>query len=389
MNAIRRTGAALLSATIVYACGGGAAEAPPPPQVTVATPERRDVQVFAEFTGTTQAVEFARIRARVPGTLEQMLFTPASFVDAGDVLFIIEPEPYRAAFDEAQAALASAESELARAQSDLERIQQAVQSNAVSQQDLDRAQATRDQAEAAKLGAQARLDNARINLGYTRVTTPIAGQVSRNRVDLGNLVGAGEPTLLTTVTRIDPIYVYFDVPEQAVLQLAAAQDPTVTEEQRAQAVRVLVATAIDTDYPHEGVIDFIDNTVNPATGTIELRAVVENPESALFPGLFVRIRVLGRTRSDALLVEERAIGTDLGGKYVLVVGDDNVVEQRYVTLSARQDDGTYVVEAGLEGDERYIVNGMLRARPGFPVTPQTETEIAAATSPTGSTKEGN
>ncbi|UCC83507.1 MAG: efflux RND transporter periplasmic adaptor subunit [Gemmatimonadota bacterium] len=389
MNAIRQFGAAILTATIVYGCGGGAAEAPPPPQVTVATPERRDVQVFAEFTGTTQAVEFARIRARVPGTLEQMLFTPASFVDAGDVLFIIEPEPYRAAFDEAQAAFASAESELARAQSDLERIQQAIQSNAVSQQDLDRAQATRDQAEAAKLGAQARLDNARINLGYTRVTTPIAGQVSRNRVDLGNLVGAGEPTLLTTVTRIDPIYVYFDVPEQAVLQLAAAQDPTVTEERRAEAVRVLVATAIDTDYPHEGVIDFIDNTVNPATGTIELRAVVENPESALFPGLFVRIRVLGRTSNDALLVEERAIGTDLGGKYVLVVGDDDMVEQRYVTLSARQDDGTYVVEAGLEGDERYIVNGMLRARPGFPVTPQTETEIAAATSPTGSTKEGN
>lgn len=389
MNTISRTGAAVLSATIVYACGGGSAEAPAPPQVTVATPERRDVQTFAEFTGNTQAVEYARIRARVPGTLEDMRFTPASFVEAGDVLFIIEPEPYRAAFNEAEAALASAASELARAQSDLDRIKQAIQSNAVSQQDLDRAQATRDQAEAAKLAAQARLDNARINLGYTRVTTPIAGQVSRNRVDLGNLVGAGEATVLTTVTRIDPIYVYFDAPEQLVLNFAEARrDTTLTEEEVSQVGKVLVATATDDDYPHEGQIDFIDNTVNPATGTIELRAVVQNPESILFPGLFVRIRVLGRFAKNAMLVEERAIGTDLGGKYVLVVGDDNVVEQRYVTLGARQDDGTYVVEAGLEGDERYIVNGMLRARPGFPVTPQTEAQVAAAVGP-GTSAEGN
>lgn len=389
MNAISRIGAAMLSATVVYACGGGAAEAPPPPQVTVATPERREVQTYVEFTGNTRAIEYASIRARVSGTLEEMRFTPASFVDAGDVLFIIEPEPYRAAFNEAQAALASAESELARAASDLERIQQAIQSNAVSQQDLDRAQATRDQAEAAKLGAQARLDNARINLGYTRVTTPIAGQVSRNRIDLGNLVGAGEATLLTTVTRIDPIYVYFDAPEQVVLNFAAARrDTALTEEEVSQVGKVLVATATDDDYPHAGRIDFIDNTVNPATGTIELRAVVQNSESILFPGLFVRIRVLGRTANDAMLVEERAIGTDLGGKYVLVVGDDNVVEQRYVTLGARQDDGSFVVEAGLEGDERYIVNGMLRARPGFPVTPQTEAQVAA-TSGSGTSPERN
>jgi RND family efflux transporter MFP subunit len=379
MNAISRIGAAMLSATVVYACGGGAAEAPPPPQVTVATPERREVQTYVEFTGNTRAIEYASIRARVSGTLEEMRFTPASFVDAGYGLFIIEPEPYRAAFNEAQAALASAESELARAASDLERIQQAIQSNAVSQQ----------QAEAAKLGAQARLDNARINLGYTRVTTPIAGQVSRNRIDLGNLVGAGEATLLTTVTRIDPIYVYFDAPEQVVLNFAAARrDTTLTEEEVSQVGKVLVATATDDDYPHAGRIDFIDNTVNPATGTIELRAVVQNSESILFPGLFVRIRVLGRTANDAMLVEERAIGTDLGGKYVLVVGDDNVVEQRYVTLGARQDDGSFVVEAGLEGDERYIVNGMLRARPGFPVTPQTEAQVAA-TSGSGTSPERN
>ena len=378
MRTIRVNGAALLAAAILTACGGGEAAGPPPPQVTVTKPERRDVQRFAEFTGNTRAIEYAEIRARVSGTLEEMRFVPARFVEENDVLFIIEPDVYQAAFDEAQAFVAAARSELARAESDLERIQQAIQTNAVSRQDLDRAQATRDQADAAVLGAQARLDQATIDLGYTRVRTPIPGQVSRNFVDLGNLVGAGEATLLTTVTRIDPIFVYFDVPERAVLRLTAAQrDTTLTEEQLARVGQVLVATAEDVGFPHQGKVDFIDNTVNPATGTIEARALVTNAESILFPGLFVRLRVLGAIGRDAILVHERAIGTDLGGKYVLLVRDDNVVEQRYVVRGPVQDDGTVVIEEGLDGSERYIVNGMLRARPGFPVTPQTEAEVAA------------
>jgi RND family efflux transporter MFP subunit len=389
MSRIHGTGAALL-ATVLCACGGGATEGPPPPQVTVTTPERHEVQGYTDFTGTTRAIEYAEIRARVPGTLEEMRFTPASFVDEGDVLFIIEPEPYRAAFNEAQAALASAESELARAESDLERIELAIQSDAVSQQSLDLARATRDQADASRLGAQARLEDARINLSYTRVTTPVSGQVSRNYVDIGNLVGAGEATVLTTVTRIQPIYVYFNAPEQLVLAFTSARrDTTLTEEELSQVGRVFVATAADTDYPHEGEIDFIDNVVDPATGTIELRAVLQNSEQILFPGLFVRIRVLGRLIPDAILVEERAIGTDLGGKYVLVIGEDNVVEQRYVTLGALQDDGTVVIESGLDGNESYVVNGMLRARPGFPVTPQTEAELAAMADRAGASGEGN
>jgi RND family efflux transporter MFP subunit len=388
MKQINQSALALLAAAFVSACGGGGPAAPPPPQVTVTTPERRDVQIYAEFTGNTRAIEQADIRARVAGTLEAMHFTPSSLVNAGDVLFTIEPEPYQAAFDEARAALASAESELARAESDLERIQLAIQSNAVSRQDLDRAQATRDQAEAAVLGARARRDNARINLGYTRVTTPVSGRVSRNFVDIGNLVGAGEATVLTTVTRIDPIYVYFEAPEQLVLGFTAAQrDTALSEEDVSRVGQVFVATAAETDYPHEGAIDFIDNTVDPATGTIQLRAIVQNSDDILFPGLFVRIRLLGRIRPDAILVKERAIGTDLGGKYVLVVGEDNIVEQRYVTLGPIQDDGSVVIGSGLDGSESYVVNGMLRARPGFPVTPQTEAELAAQPGNTGA--EGN
>ena len=379
MSRIRSLGAALLTATVLGACGGGGQEGPPPPEVTVTKPERRDVQRYAEFTGNTRAIEYAEIRARVSGTLEEMRFVPARFVEENDILFIIEPEPYQASFDEARAAVAATHAELARAESDLERIQQAIQTNAVSQQDLDRAQAARDQADAAVLGAEARQVQASIDLGYTQVRTPVPGQVSRNYVDLGNLVGAGEATLLTTVTRIDPIFVYFDVPEQAVLLLARAlRDTTLTEEQLARVGEVLVGTADEEGFPHRGEIDFIDNTVNPATGTIEVRAVIANSGNILFPGLFVRIRVLGGLQPDAILVHERAIGTDLGGKYVLLVGDDNVVEQQYVVLGPIQDDGTVVIEEGLDGSESYIVNGMLRARPGFPVTPQTEAEVAAA-----------
>jgi RND family efflux transporter MFP subunit len=387
---LRRSGTTFAVGIALVGCGSGESAGPPPPEVTVAVPIRRDVQSYVEFTGTTRAVEFAEIRARVSGTLEEMRFTPASFVEEGDVLFIIEPESYRAALNEAQAGVASAESELARAESDLERVQLAIQSNAVSRSDLDLAQATRDQAYAAVLGAKARLAQAMIDLGYTRVTTPVPGQVSRNFVDIGNLVGAGEPTLLTTVTRISPIYVYFDAPEQLVLAFTAARrDTTLSEEEVSQVGGVFVATATDVGYPHEGEIDFIDNTVNPATGTIELRAVIENADSILFPGLFVRIRVLGKVRPDAVLVHERAIGTDLGGKYVLLVGEDDVVEQRYVTLGPIQDDGTVVIESGLDGGESYIVNGMLRARPGFPVTPQTEAEVAAMADRADASPEGN
>ncbi|MCZ6756197.1 MAG: efflux RND transporter periplasmic adaptor subunit [Gemmatimonadetes bacterium] len=361
----------------VVACGDDVRQGPPPPLVTVGEPMRRDVQNYFQFTGTTRAIEFAEIRARVQGSLEQMQFDPTTFVDSGDVLFVIEPAPYQATYNEAQASVASAQSELARAESDLERVSLAIQSNAVSRQDLDRAQATRDQAEAAVLGARARLEKAAINLRYTKVTTPITGQVSRNLVDLGNLVGATEPTLLTTVTRIDPIYVYFSAPERVVLQILAAQNDPANAVPDTSIGRVLIATAIDEGFPHGGRVDFVNNTVDPATGTIEIRAVIDNSDNTLFPGLFVRIRLLGGTTENAILVQERAIGTDLGGKFVLVVEEaENVVNQKYVKLGPLQDDGAVVVTEGLDGTERYIVNGMLRARPGFPVTPQIEAEVS-------------
>ena len=376
--------AALAAALLTASCGGEEIVRQAP-EVTVAQPVIRPVQPYVDFTGTTRAVESVEIRARVGGVLEQQLFAPADIVNEGDVLFVIEPDQYRASRDEAVAMLRSAVADSALKESNLERVQIAIETDAVSRQDLDRAQASRDAAVAAVLGARASLVRAQLDYDYTSVRSPIVGQVGRRQVDPGNLVGYGDQTLLTTVNRLRPLHVYFNAPEWVVLQMLrqmeevrAAEDlddPTATE--RGSGVSVLVGTAADEDrFPFEGTIDFIGNTVDPSTGTIELRAVFENENQQLFPGLFVRVRVRAVQTQDALLIDERAVGTDLGGKYVYLVGDENIVERRYVQVGQPQPDGTVVIEEGLEADETYISNGLLRARPGLPVTPLTEDEMA-------------
>ena len=381
-----RTGFALALGLALTGCGG---DEPvfQPPEVTVTTPEQRSVLEFFDFTGTTRAIAYAEIRARVSGVLEEMRFEPGGIVEANEILFVIEREQYQASYQEALGNLRAAQAESARAEADLSRVEQAIQTDAVSESDLDRAVADRDQANAGVISARGRRDNAKLNLDYTLVRAPHPGQVGRNLWDVGNLVGAGEPTLLTTVNTIDSVYVYFDVPEFLVLRLrqvqrealAADAYPTRTEARgRQQIGRTAISLANETDFPHEGVIDFVDNTVNPATGTIEVRAVFANPDYIVLPGLFVRARVYASQEADALLVDERAIGTDLAGKYVLVLDDENVVEQRFVTLGPLQDDGMIVVEEGLDGTEQYIVNGLLRARPGFPVTPQSTDSAVVA-----------
>ena len=381
-------GLALAAGAHTTACGGEE-QFRPPPEVTVAQPITRAVQPYVDFTGTTRAIESVEIRARVGGVLEQQLFEPSQIVEGGGVLFVIEQDVYQASRDEAVALLRSASADSALKESNLERVQIAIETNAVSRQDLDRAQAERDAAIAAVLGARAQLSKAQLDYDYTMVRTPITGQVGRRRVDPGNLVGFGEQTLLTTVNKIQPIHVYFNSPEWVVLRIirqveevrqsesSPPGEGASTRTESEQVARVLVGTAADEDrFPFEGYIDFIGNTVDPSTGTIELRAVFENADFGLFPGLFVRVRVMAVNESDALLVDERAIGTDLGGKYVYLVGDDGIVEQRYVQLGQPQPDGTIEIVEGLEGGETYISNGLLRARPGMPVTPRTEEEMA-------------
>jgi len=345
--------------------------------VSVATPLRRDVTFYADFTGRTASVQRAEIRARATGFLERMNFVPGDFVKKGQLLFLIEPEPYQAQRDQADAALKSAEANRDRALSDLDRLEEAIKTNAVSQQDVTRARAELAQAEAAVLNSTALLAQAKIQLQYTEVRSPVAGKVDRNLVDLGNLVGQGEATLLTTVVQMDPLWVYFDLPETIVLQMLAdlremgidfSEEGTRPDTEGL--LKFFVGTPVEEGFPHEGHLDFLSNAVNAATGTVEVRGVVPNDDQTLLPGVFVRVRVPGRLMPDSILVSERAIGTDLGGKYVMVVGAENMVEQRYIELGPREDDGFVVVTNGLEGEESYIVNGLLRARPGFPVTPE-------------------
>jgi RND family efflux transporter MFP subunit len=357
-------------AAITVGCQKAPEVVPPaPPGVTVATPTQQDVTVFQEFVGTTEAFKSVNIRARVQGFLDTMHFEPSSFVRKGQLLFVIEPEPFEAQRDRAAAGLKAAEAGLARAESDLDRLEQAVQTNAVSQQEVTRARAERDQASAGMLQAQAELTNTEIQLEYTTIETPIDGLVSRNFVDMGNLVGAGESTLLTTVRQINPIYAYFEVSErfvaQSLEQRGGHKDPGTDEPVRATLLLE------ETGHEIEGEIDSLENTVDASTGTIRVRGIFPNADARIFPGFFVRVRLPGEFYENALLVEETALGTDLGGRYLMIVGDGDIVERRYIKPGQLQDDNTRLILSGLEPGERYITKGLQRARPGMPVTPKT------------------
>jgi RND family efflux transporter MFP subunit len=310
------------------------------------------------------------VRARVQGFLKEVAFEPSSFVRKGRKLFVIEPEPYQAQCDRAKAGLESAQAGLRRAESDLDRLEQAVKTNAVSQQEVTRARAERDQASAALLEAEAALTIAEIQLGYTTVESPINGLVSRNLVDVGNLVGAGQATLLATVREIDPIYAYFDVSERFIARALADEGGHKNPDERTKVPITLVLK--ETGYTVEGTVDAIDNTVDPATGTIQVRGIFPNPDAILFPGFFVHVQVPGETIENATLVEETALGTDLGGRYLMIVGDNDVIEKRYVELGPLEEDMMRVILDGVAPSERYVSVGLQRARPGMPVMPKTD-----------------
>ncbi len=357
----------VLAVALLAGCGGEQAQVQQPPLVTVAKPVVQDVTPYADFTGRTEAIASVEIRARVDGFLDSIEFREGTDVEEGDLLFVIDPEPYEAARDEAAARLAAAEAELEQAVSDLERVLEAAKTDAVSEQEVTAKTAGRARAEAGLMQARAALTTAELNLGYCRVRSPIDGTTGRSMVDVGNLVGGVQRTLLTTVVNWEPIRVYFDISETRLLRLLGEAHKFDGEQMGTHPF--FAARGGEDGYPHEGVIDWIDNQVDTSTGTILVRGELPNRNLLFVPGMFVGVRVPGRVVMSAVLVEERAIGTDLAGKYLLVVGEDNVVENRPVRTGALYD-GMRAIEDGISPHETYIVNGLQRARPGLPVTPQ-------------------
>jgi multidrug efflux system membrane fusion protein len=362
---------AVVSATLSACARNEAAAnaaAPPAPQVTVAQVISKPVTEFDEFTGRFEAIDRVEIRPRVSGYISSVNFTEGSEVKKGDVLFVIDQRPYAAELKHAQAALAQAKSQLGLAKSEKARAANLLAQHAISQEEFDTRSSSDEQAEANVQLAESALETAQLNMTYTRVIAPINGRVSRANVTLGNLVTSGQ-TQMTTVVSLDPIYVRFDGDEQAYLRYEKAAKDRVATGSKEAASPVLVGLADEGGYPHPGVIVFVDNEVDPQTGTIRTRAKLDNHDRAFTPGLFARVRLLGDKKYDALLINDSAVGTDQTVKYVLVVGADNKVEYRPVKLGPVID-GLRVVREGLKLNDTIVVNGLQRVRPGSPVSPQ-------------------
>ncbi|MBW2665895.1 MAG: efflux RND transporter periplasmic adaptor subunit [Deltaproteobacteria bacterium] len=356
------------------ACGSNEYAAPPPPAVTTQHPVVRDVTRYVEYTGTAEAIESVEVRARVTGFLRSMHFDPGDRVKKGQLLLVIDPEPFEIELAAARANLAANTAELDLAQTEYDRARLMFEKKAISELNLIQAGAKRDQARAAAQSSKTKIHTAELNIEWAHVKAPITGRVGRHRVDVGNLVGAEGTTLLTNMIRYSPVYVYFHMSE---LDLLALQRMSLQQREVRDAnyddrekTAVQVGQADDEGYPHEGVIDFTGLQVDPGTGTLEIRGVLPNEgalDEIVLPGTFLRVRVPIGEQKDALLITERALGSDQSGRFVLVVNNEGVVEQRVVEVGPIIDN-LRLIEKGLGPEDQVIVNGLQRARPGAPVT---------------------
>jgi len=356
--------------------------APPPPEVGVAQPIVREVTRYAEFTGRTEAAQVVEVRARVEGVLIEMLAPPGSKVDEGELLFRIDPDLFVAERDAASARVQRAEAELGVARVRLDRTRRAAERGAANDIEVLEAQASVDTAAADLEVAKRELAIKQLSVDYTEIRAPLAGEIEAGAPDLGSLVGGIGSRSLTRIYDTSSVRVWMTVPDRLYLQTAASgndrQPPRATE---GLAYPIEIATEADRGFPHAGVVDYVDPAVDPETGTIRLRATVPNPSGALKPGLFVRTRLVAGQIEDAILVPEAAIGSGQIGRYVLVVAEDGLVQARPVELGAREGK-LRVIESGLSPDDRVIVSGILRARPGQPVTARDESiEVSGSETP--------
>jgi multidrug efflux system membrane fusion protein len=364
-----------LVALLAAACGEQTPPAPPPPPVTVATVSEREVQEWDEFTGRIEATDSVEIRPRVSGYIEEIRFAEGKEVKKGDVLFVIDQRPYRAEVKRAEADVAKARTDVRLWKSDVDRATKLLESRAISKEEYDTRVATMAGGEATVEAAQAALDLAKLNLEFTEVTSPIDGRAGQALVRTGNLVNSGE-SVLTTVVTVDPVYVYFVGDENIYLKYGTlarlGQRPSSRDVQNP----IRMGLANEEGYPHLGHMDFVDNQLDPNTGTIRGRAVFDNEDRLFTPGMFARLQLVGSGTYTATLMPDQAVGTDQDRKFALVLGPDNKVEYRAITLGPMID-GLRVVKDGLEGGDRIVINGLQRVRPGMAVTP-TEVDLASA-----------
>lgn len=357
-----------LAAAISAGCGPQAAPAPQAMPVTVSTVLEREVAEWDEFTGRLRAIDSVEIRPRVSGYIDRIAFREGGDVKKGDLLFVIDPKPFQAELQRAEAQVSSARAQAQLARQMRANAERMLAAGAISQEEFDeRASGDAVAAEAVR-AAQAEANIARLNLGYTRITSPIAGRVSRAEITQGNLVsgGSGEATLLTTVVSLDPIYVEFEGDEQIYLRYTERNISGDRPSSRNAPNPVYMGLANDQGFPHEGHMVFVDNQVNPSTGTIRARAIFDNGAGKFTPGLFARLQLLGSGKYQAVLISDRAVATDQDRKYVMVVNQDKVLEYRAVR-PGRVVDGLRIVLEGLKPGEVIVVNGLQRVRPGMPV----------------------
>lgn len=360
---------------------GCSQKAPPlaetkPEVVTVSQPVVREITDYSDYNGRMAAKESVDVRARVRGYLVKANFQEGEEVKQGDLLFEIDPRPYKNTLDQAEANVAGAEAALKLARSEMERTRLLTTRNASSREELEVITSKQGVAAAELVKTQAAVEQAKLDLNFTKIYAPFNGRISRQFVNVGNLVnGTGAETLLTTIVTMDPIYVYFPVDERSLLRYQRTSQRKTNQEMTIKDMKIPVFLELDGEvgYPHQGVLEYADNRIDPTTGTIEARGVFANPGRIFIPGMRAQVRIPAGEPYRAVLVTDRAVGTDQGLKYVLVVNKENVVERRDVMLGTNTEDGLRVVSAGVKPDEWVIVNGLQRVRPGVKVEPQATT----------------
>jgi len=367
--------ATLAALVLLSGCGDNRYVAPPPPVVTVMTPQQKTVTLYLEATGNTAAVNSAALVARIPGFVQEIKYQDGDFVKEGTPLFIIEPEPYKLKLEQAQASEEAAKAALIYAEAEFKRQEDLIKKQVSTQALYDKWLSQRDADRANVQQAQANTGQAAINYGYTTVKAPFDGVVTARLVSIGAMVGATNPTQLATIVQLDPIYVNFNLAERDVLIVREEIRKRAVTPEQLKKVPVEVGLQTDEGYPIKGTLDYASPDVDPSTGTLLVRGIFQNPNRVLLPGYFVRVRVPFDQQDNALLVPDSALGSDQGGRYLLVVNKDNVVEQRKVEIGPLEGE-MRVIEKGISADDRVLVAGIMRAIPGQKVNPQTKTADA-------------